>query len=252
MARQTTRSQITARAVQARQPSRSGGITAPRARTGLGQARPVPAYKAGVGSGRLVPHTGASPAAPTAPAPAPGPRPTPWSAAYEQSLGNSGKTYADTIASLGLKEQAAKQDFGLDPGFNDYKSNPYSRAALLEQSFQTANRGSVNSAGLQLYSGSTSNHLAANRSTNDANRDSLMKTYAAALQEITDARTEAAQRKAEDDANATWKSVEDAEEEPLDSETAPAGAGKKGKGKGGRKKQTQQLVRNNRPAKGKR
>jgi hypothetical protein len=159
------------------------------------------------------------------------------------------KSYLDASGNFDLNEQAAKQDFGLDPGFNDYKSNPNSRAAFLEQSFQTANRGTTNSAGLQLYSGSTSNRLGVNRATNSANRDQLAKAYQDALGEISAGRTKAAEERAEKEQEAAWERIAAAEGSEPEAEAAPAGGGSKGKPKKqSRKQQTQQAVANARPA----
>jgi len=158
--------------------------------------------------------------------------PTPWNSKAEQIVAGARKSYLDASGNFDLAEQTAKQDFGLDPGFNDYKSNPYSRAALLEQSYQNANRGTMNNAGLQLYSGSTSNALGANRGVYSQNRDELAKTYRDALGEITAGRTKAAEEKAEREREAEWERIAGAEGAELDPQTAPGGGGgKKGKPK---------------------
>ena len=206
-----------------------------RPRIGLGQAHPAPAGHPGSGGG--------APGAPASPA---GPAPTPWSSKAQQIVAGAQKSYLNSTANFDLAEQQAKQDYGLDPGFNDYKSNPYSRAALLQQNYLDANRGTMNSAGLQLYSGSTSNRLGANRSGYDQNRDALTKTYRDALGEISAKRTEAAEAKAEKEQEAEWGAIEAAEGAPLDSSAAPASGG--GNKKQRRKKQTQQAVANNRSA----
>lgn len=183
-----------------------------------------------------------SPAAPGATA-APAVRtPTPWDSRYEQTVSGARKSYLDAGANFDLSEQAAKQDFGLDAGFNDYKSNPNSRAALLEQSFQQANRGTMNSAGLQLYSGSTSNRLGSNRATYGTNRDELASAYRDALGEISTGRTEATQRKADEEQTAYWDRIAAAEGSEPEADAAPG----KPKKKQNRQKQTQAAVSNNR------
>jgi hypothetical protein len=115
----------------------------------------------------------------------------PWDTRYEEEVGGARKKYLDTTTNLDYAQTGIEQDYGLAPAYNDYQSNPYSRAALLESQYQKANRGTLNSAGYQLYSGSAGNHLAANRSGYDINRDQLEKTYQAALAENTAKRTEA-------------------------------------------------------------
>lgn len=228
-----TRRQIVANAVQARRPPRSGGTQAPNRfsrgpRAGLGPGRPAkggyraglgPAHPAGAG-GRPGPST----LAPGVAAPS-GPAPTPWNSKAEQIVAGARRNYLNAQGNFDLAESEAKQDYGLDPGFNDYKANPYSRAALLEQSYQNANRGTLNSAGLQLYSGSTSNALSGNRSTFDFNKNALANSYREALGEITQGRTKAAEEKAEAEQQAEWDRISAAEAVEPDPETAPSGGG---------------------------
>lgn len=246
------RRQIVSQAVKANRPrSATGGTSAPRSAargrtTGLGRNRVAP------NPGRLGQNKAFRPSAPAVGGPA-GPAaakpstPTPWDSRYEQTVAGARKNYLDSYANFDLAEQGAKQDFGLEAGFNDYKTNPYSRAALLEESFQKGNRGTVNAAGLQLYSGSTSNRLFNNRTNYGKGRDELMKQYQEALGEIGTGRREAAERKSEEEREAYWDRVGAAEGAPLEADTAPPGAppGAPGK-KQNRKKQTQQAVANNR------
>lgn len=159
--------------------------------------------------------------------------PTPWDSGYEQAVSAARSKYNNTMTGLGLQRTATEQDYGLAPGYNDYQSNPYSRAALLESSFQRANRGSLNSyaASGQLYAGSLSNALGGDRSSYDRNRDSLSKAYRDALQEIGDRETGAANDKGEAENEAYWRRVEGAEKEPLEPMEAPepGGRGRKGR-----------------------
>lgn len=231
----STRRQIVAQAIKARRPSATGGTTAPRSAarsgsTGLNRARPAPRGM-GVGQAQaLRPKVGptlagGAPAAANAAS-------TPWDARYEQRVSGANKRYLDSYANFNLAEQGAQQDFGLSPGFNDYKANPNSRAALLEESFRRGNSGVINQAGLQLYSGSTSNRLAANRSSYGTKRDELMRAYQEALGEVNTGRTEAAQRRAEEEQQAYWDRVTATEGAPLDPEAAPAKGKKPSKRKG--------------------
>jgi hypothetical protein len=228
-----------ARAVQARRPQRTGGTQAPRAysrgpRAGVGQARPANGYRAGIGPSRPAqvqpgPSTlGAGVAAPN------GPTPTPWNSKAEQIVAGARRNYLAAQGNFDLAEREAQQDYGLDPGFNDYKANPNSRAALLEQSYQNANRGTVNSAGLQLYSGATSNALGANRGVYGRSRDELAKSYREALGEIGQGRVKAAQEQAEREQEAEWDRIAAAEAAEPDASAAPPGKAKpKNKPKGG-------------------
>lgn len=145
----------------------------------------------------------------------------PWDTRYEEEIGGARKRYLDTVNNLDSAQVGVEQDYGLSPAHNDYQSNPYSRAALLESEYQRANRGTLNSAGYQLYSGAAGNHLAANRSSYDINRDQLEKAYNAALAEGTAKRTEAKEREAEEEREAAFGRNERAEKAPLDSSQAP-------------------------------
>jgi hypothetical protein len=242
---QPNRQQLVSRAIVARRPARSGGTTAPRSAAGgprLGQNRPAPRQKTGIASNR--PARGGGTGGGAAPGPggsagasvAPGRAPTPWNSAAENIVAGARRNYLGAQANFDLAEKEAKQDYGLDSGFNDYKANPYSRAALLEQSYQNANRGTMNSAGLQLYSGSTSNALGANRSTRDLNYNDLASAYREALGQITVGRTEAAEKKAEEEREAEWRRIEAAERSEPDAEASPAPGGGGGSSGGGKPK----------------
>lgn len=166
--------------------------------------------------------TAQRPKKPLGQAPAPRrPSPTPWDSSYEQAVSGAQRNYLNTTANLNLAEQTAQQDYGLAPGFNDYQSNPYSRAAALEQSYKTANRATITTAGNQLYAGSTSNALNANRSTYGAGRDALEKSYRDALGEINQGRTKAAEERAETEQGAYWDRVRNAESTKPEALTAP-------------------------------
>jgi hypothetical protein len=257
MARNTTRRQIVNRAVQARRPANNGGTTAPRSaaggpRTGLGQRRPA---QGRIGLGNARPAKGQGGLGGGAPvlggAPTPAYKPTPWNSKAEEIVNSARKKYLGENTNFDLAEQEIKQDFGLEgprsknihgvhqfqlsPGFNDYQSNPYSRAALLEKSFQNANRGTMNSRGLQLYSGSTSNQLAGNRGTYDKSHDELEKLYRDALGEVSEGRAKAAEEKAEKERQAEWERIEAAEAVEPDAEAAPPNGGD-GRGKSRKRK----------------
>lgn len=223
-----SRQAIVARAIQARSPN--GGTTAPnrpRASSGsggtsypgpgIGTGRPVGRPGGGLGQSRPVPRPVAAPVAPATPGV------PPWNAKYEETVSGAKKKYLNTSGNLDLAETAAKQDYGLDPGYNDYKVNPNSRAALLEEKFQQGNRGVANSAGLNLYSGSTSNRLFNNRTANAQNRDALAKSYRESLGGISSERTKAKEEKDETERGAYWDWIGEGEKAPLDPGTAPEG-----------------------------
>jgi len=217
-----------AHAVKARPRVANGGTSAPKSAAGgigvynnrvapnpgrVGGNRPVAKPKSGAGAAGApaAPYTGA-----------------PWDSQYELSSAGATSKYNNANIGLDYKEQAYKQDYGLDAGFNDYKTNPYSRASLLEQSYQRANRGSTNSyaAAGQLYAGSTQNALGYNRDAVGQERDQLQKSYSAALQGVSAERLAASDRKNEEINNAGWSRLERAEGEPLDPTTSPPGKAK--------------------------
>jgi len=78
----------------------------------------------------------------------------------------------------------------------------------------------MNTAGLQLYSGSTSNQLYSNRADYGQNRDALEKAYRDALGEIREGRAKAAEEKAEREREAEEKRIEAAERSELDPQAA--------------------------------
>ena len=160
--------------------------------------------------------------------------PMPWDSAYETNVSAARAKYNNALAALGYNRQAVQQDYGLDAGFNDYKANPYSRAALLEGTFQKANRASQTSLGEagQLYSGALQNQLGYNRSAHDQDMNSLRSAYQNALQEIRNKELASADDLGEAIGEAGWRRVEAAEREPLDpSSVAGPGRGRKSKGR---------------------
>lgn len=245
----SNRRQAIAKAIIARSPSSAanGGTTAPKdAANRIGPGRPVAGPGAQQPKGVYAPQKPKTPKPPppsTAGPAAPAETAMPWNSKYEQTVGEANRKYLNTISNLDLSEQATKQEYGLDSGFNDYKSNPYSRASALEKSYETANRGTTNSAGLQLYAGSTSNRLGQNRATRDLNWNNLNSEYQTALGGITAERVKAKEAQREADQEAYWNRVREAEETEPSAEAAPADSGGDGPGAssspGGKKKKKQ-------------
>lgn len=176
-------------------------------------------FQTGLGKSESLPAPKGTPAA----APTPYASPLPWDSAYEQSATSANAKLANTQIGLGLQKTALEQEYGLSPAYNDYQSNPYSRAALLEREFQKGNRGTTGSyaARGQLYSGATQNALSANRSSLDQNKDSLEKAYEAALNENREKGLTAENERNGELSGAGWKRVEGAATSELDPETAP-------------------------------
>lgn len=233
-----SRQQIVAKAQKATaaHPRVSAGTPA-RPGMKVNSGRPVPP-KPGAGGG-----ASGGPAAAAGPAAGGAPSVTPWDSRYEQRMGAAGRRYLSRTGDFDLDEATAKQDFGLDDGFNDYKVNPNSRAALLEDSFQSSQRGVTNTAGLDLYSGGTGNRLAANRESFSQNRDALEKLYRDTLGSIGGERTKASEDRGNEEDEAAWDRANEASDAPLDPDTAPAKGGtRKAAPKTTRRRQTQQAV----------
>jgi len=172
--------------------------------------------------------------APT-PGSTPASTPLPWDGAYEGAAGNANLRYQNSLTALGAQRSALQQDYGLDPGFNDLKANPYSRAAALEQAYRRNQRGSGTSlaAAGQLYSGASQNAETYNREHNAQDRDALEKVYRAALQDLTNQEVEAGDRRNAELSEAGWRRVEGASSAPLEPAPVPGGKTKPKKAKAG-------------------
>lgn len=153
--------------------------------------------------------------------------PMPWDGTYEGAVNNANAKYNNALISLGAKKGFLQQEYGLDEGFNDYKSNPYSRAALLEQTYQRAGRASGNSlaAAGQLYSGASQNAETYNREHNSQERNSLEQLYRSSLQQNEDEKTGAGNARNEEINNAGWKRLEALGNAELEPETTSSGGG---------------------------
>lgn len=193
-----------------------GRAVKPQPRTAVSPRRPA-GGGVGVAPARQAPSRSVAPS-PSAPPLSPQPAYTPWNSAYETSVAGARAKYNNALAALGYNRQALQQDYGIEAGFNDYKSNPYSRAAELQRSYERANRGSQTSLGSSghLYSGAMQNQLGYNRSARDQGSHELQSSYLNALQEIRNKELGAGDELNEAIGNAAWRRVESAEREPLD------------------------------------
>jgi hypothetical protein len=136
-------------------------------------------------------------AAPARPAPAPGAQSLPVDPAYDAATGSANRNLALSQAGLASQRQGLGQEYGLGVNaqggvFND-PSNPYSRAAALQQSYERAQRGTNTSLAArgQLYSGSFQNAAGENVNQNSRGRDSLIRDFLARNQAITQAQLQA-------------------------------------------------------------
>lgn len=210
----------------------NGGISAPKSAakgltTGLGNNTAInPAHPNYVPQPpRGQPSTSAAGGGPaTTPTPY---SPAPWDSAEQLSDAGADAKYNNALLNAGYKKTAYETEYGLDPGFNDYTANPYSRAALLEQSYKRADRSSGNSlaAAGQLYSGASQNAESYNREHDAQERNSLEATYRKALQGVGEEEAGALNTREEERAAAKWKAVEAAGSAELEPQTAPAGSG---------------------------
>lgn len=77
----------------------------------------------------------------------------PWDSTAERESATLGNEAGDTRASLAAKWQAQQEELGLGEG----ASNPYSHASQLSRERDANQRGITNTAGANLYAGSTVN-----------------------------------------------------------------------------------------------
>lgn len=98
----------------------------------------------------------------------------PWDSQAEREWGDSERGYNDRVAGLQGDWVAREDWYGLGG-----VSNPYSQAALLSHRHEVDQRGVMNSAGLQLYSGSTVNRRAAADRSFNIDLESLRAAYEA-------------------------------------------------------------------------
>lgn len=120
------------------------------------------------------------------PAPPPRAQPLPFDPQYEATTGNARRQYDTTNAGLAYQEGRVRQEYGFDDA-----SDPFSRARMLERNFQQATRGRLNTAGNNLYSSSFNRGEAQGRFGYEQDVDTARKSYADALQAITQQRTQA-------------------------------------------------------------
>ena len=144
-------------------------------RVGVGQARALPSPVA-----RRNPA-----AAPRRPQQGPGrpggqraPSASPWDSSAEQGTSAALLNRENTRAGVRGARLYQQEQFGLDGS-----DNPYSHAAQLARERDIGNRANLNSAGLQLYSGSTINRARGVASAYDRGRQQLESEYASRQEE---------------------------------------------------------------------
>lgn len=129
----------------------------------------------------------------------------------QRALSENEDTYNRTQATIDDQERGLGIGYGLGRFGADAASNPYSRAALLQRSYDQNQRATTNTMAArgQLYSGATQNAADLNAGNYSSAYDALSKDFAAREQRLKDARfqaetarvagTEAAYRKAVDE-----------------------------------------------------
>lgn len=133
--------------------------------------------------------------------------PMPWDvAAANQEAGALAKRN-NTLTGLNAGWGRTQQEYGLEGPWADYASNPFSRAALLQRSYDNAKRGTLNGAGNQLYAGSYVNSQNQNTHQFSLGRNELQNAYANAQAEYISKQQEAENAYNESLAEAAWNRV---------------------------------------------
>lgn len=144
-------------------------------------------YAAGAAFG--IPYSGAaatgtlSRGTPAPTLPGPTPQSLPVDPSYDAATGNAQRNLALTQAGLAYQRQQLGSTYGL--GINgagvviDDPSNPYSRAAALQESYRRSQAGSTTSMAArgQLYSGALQNEQNENANVNSRQRDALIRQF---------------------------------------------------------------------------
>lgn len=112
----------------------------------------------------------------------------PFNARYDTSMAGLGRDRDLATSNLDYNQQRVTQDYGFDD-----PSNPFSRAALLERTYQQQRSGTLNSyAGAgQLYSGALTRARDADRFNYEQGRGALRGSYDETLRDLAVRRLEA-------------------------------------------------------------
>ena len=110
-----------------------------------------------------------------------GPAPMPWDSQAQREAAELGNEAGDARASLGAEFNRTQQELGFGAGAD----SPYSQAAMLKEQRDIGQRTIMNTAGNQLYAGSTGNQQSANREQYDVGQKQLEDSFAAAQSDFT-------------------------------------------------------------------
>jgi len=141
----------------------------------------------------------------------------PWDSQAQRESGALGNEASDTRASLGAGFSRAQNELG----FGEGADNPYSQSAQNKDTFASNKRGITNTAGNQLYAGSTVNKQSAARSSYDTRQKQLEDSFA----EAQSAHTRGVARTARDEALGQAAIKEGAIGRAAASEPEPLGVG---------------------------
>lgn len=176
----------------------------------------LPKYTGGFGTTpQAAARTPVAPAqAPASPAtPGYNPQPLTFSPVYENTVGDSNRSYDQTVAANAYQRNRVKQTYGFDD-----PSDPFNRAAMLQKHYQQRTQGTTNSfaASGQLYSGATQRNLDQGRSDYDQSYAALRRSYDDELFGLDQADLAAlnAKIKADNDAFAEWVANQPQPEDP--------------------------------------
>jgi len=166
------------------------------------------------------------------------PKPLPFDAQYTTDVAGANRDY--NFGSAQLAQQQSQ--LGYETGIGD-PTNPYSRSALLEQTYQRNQRGSTNSyAGAgQLYSGALQNASNSNTSDFFQGQHQIGYDYLKALSGLTGAKTQLGYQKDDAMASAAAGNVARASAEPVTD--APPVPGYVSRYKKTQKKEVKQAVK---------
>lgn len=116
--------------------------------------------------------------------------PPPFDSIYENAISGLNRQYGDTSAQINYDESQLSPTYGYktDTGGNVTvdPSNPFSKAALLQRSYDQGQAGTTNRMASQgqLYSGATQNALNQGTFQNQSATDALKRAYQQAVQGI--------------------------------------------------------------------
>lgn len=151
------------------------------------------------------------------------PAPLPWDANYEDVVGGINRDRDTGVAGIDQQVAAAKQAYGFDD-----LSDPFSKIALLKETFANSQRGNTNSLAEQgqLYSGALRNAQDATQHNYDVNYDDTRRNYDSLLADLQSRRTGILNKATDDTAAAGFARTQTALANRPDPATLPAPAKK--------------------------